>query len=245
MSQASVAAQNFAKSTEITEESIASFTATQRKSEVATIAQNKSLSNVKVLLNEYNSGMKNCGLSQSDFISSVGESNAVLGNYLASLNGGKVSIFGYTGALIKSKAATIGMRVATAALNVAVSALISIAISKAISRIQDYCNRLEEARAASKEAGDAAKEETDNIQKLYDTYSKAKSVYDSTGDSKDSLDSATQSLVEALGLEEAELDRLIQKYGSLDEAIKQATSDKIKNEMPDLLSGYDAAKEEL
>ncbi|NSC35613.1 hypothetical protein [Roseburia intestinalis] len=52
-------------------------------------------------------------------------------------------------------------------------------------------------------------------------------------------------LLKKLGLEGESIDDLIAKYGSLSNAIKQASIDSLKNQQTDLIAGVNAAKEEL
>ena len=115
MREASVAAQQYAQNTNLATLDVNKFVAQQKMAEVSSLAQGKSLGNIKTLLNEYNSslsatanGVTNCGLKQTDFVNSVGQSNSILGKYLTGLNGANASMKGYIGTLIASKAATIG-----------------------------------------------------------------------------------------------------------------------------------------
>lgn len=139
MTTASTAAQELAKSGNVNIKAIADFTSQQKQSQVTILAQNKSLGNVRTLLNEYNSslsetanGVTNCGLKQADFVNSVGQSNTVLGKYLTSLNGADATMGGYVSSLIKAKASTIGLQIATTALNAVISMGISFLVSGAV-----------------------------------------------------------------------------------------------------------------
>lgn len=163
MAKASVEAQDFARSTEITGESLNKFTVNQKMSQLSLIAQNKKLGNVRTLLNEYNLDMKNCGLSQDQFIESVTKSNPVLGKYLSGIESGKATMRGYVGSLVAGKAATIGLQVATMALNTAISFGLSMAISGFISWVSDAINSANELRDS---IIDTAKESTDHIKEL-------------------------------------------------------------------------------
>ena len=136
MREASIEAQNFAtslnavqRSEEQAQVAVDSFAASQRMAQVSTLAQNQSLANVRLLLNEYNSGLSTCGLSQQQFIQSVAQSNGALGGYLANLNGAKASMLGYTAQLVGAKLATIGLRIATTALNAVIGMGIGLIVS--------------------------------------------------------------------------------------------------------------------
>ena len=87
MASASIAAQNFAGKMQESGLSVNDFIKAQKYSAVSLAAQNKSLTNVRSLLDEYNSGLtttgnvcENTGLAQQDFAKAVGESNKVAGS---------------------------------------------------------------------------------------------------------------------------------------------------------------------
>lgn len=123
--------------------------------------------------------------------------------------------------------------------------LVIAGVTAAVSAYSTYKQHIEEARQASLEAGNAAKDEVQNIRNLYNAYTDAKSAYDSNTGSKESLDSATNALLDSLGVEQATIDALVQKYGNLDEAINQVTADSLKDKLSDLTAGYEAASDTL
>ena len=242
---ASAAAQAYAKSVDVTKISVTEFEAAQKSAEVALMAKNKSLVSVRALMAEYNSGLQTCGLTQEQFISAVSQSNVGLGKYLTGLNGAEASMGGYIASLIGAKAASIALQAATMALNVAISMGISLAITGLITAISKWVNAEKEARDAALETGEIAKKEADNLIKLYNTYSEANSAYKSNTGSKSELNNATSALLEALGLEEAEIQKLVEKYGSLDEAINNVTTESLEQNLTELTSGYQAAIDKL
>ena len=97
MTEASEAAQRFAKENTITGDSVARFTQNQKALEqVTAAAQTKGLGGIRKVLNEYNSalgenaeGLTNCGLKQDEFTEAVNRSNTSLGGYLKGLNNEK------------------------------------------------------------------------------------------------------------------------------------------------------------
>ena len=95
MANASENAKLFAQNNAITGESVAAFTKEQQKSNLMLISSNKDMSVARGLIDEYNTGCVNCGLSQSEFATTVSSSNRVLGNYLSGLNGAEASMGGY------------------------------------------------------------------------------------------------------------------------------------------------------
>lgn len=123
--------------------------------------------------------------------------------------------------------------------------LIVAAVTAAVSIFTSYQQKVQEARDATLEAGEAAKDEANNIKDLFRAYNTANEAYKSNQGSKEELQSATESLLEALGVEQSKLDELIEKYGGLDEAIQKVTIDSLKDKLSDLTSGYKAAQEEL
>ena len=136
MTDASEAARAFARDNEVTGESVARFTQKQKTLEQVTIqTKDKGLGNIRKVLNEYNSalrensdGLTECGLKQNEFTEAVNKSNASLGGYLKGLDGAKASMMGYMGSLMK----TIGMQMAW---SIAISALMR-AISDGVSLIK-------------------------------------------------------------------------------------------------------------
>ena len=99
MFTASSAATEYARSMSAQNLDANKFVDTQRAFQVQLSAGDKSLGNVKTLLNEYNSaldetngGLTKCGLSQQEFVSAVGQSNTQVGGYLSSLGGAEASM---------------------------------------------------------------------------------------------------------------------------------------------------------
>lgn len=184
MRGASIEAQNFANSlnavTRSEEEvagALANFANQQAMSQVSMMAQNNSLSNVRLLLNEYNSGLQTCGLTQQQFIDSVGQSNSSLGRYLSNVSTGKATMVGYVGSLIAGKIATVGLKVATMALNAVIGmgiGLIISLVSSGIMQLIEYAkenlkplaDKIEDVNSKLKETQSAIKEISDNFQKL-------------------------------------------------------------------------------
>lgn len=184
MRGASIEAQNFANSLNAVARSeeeaagaLADFANQQAMSQVSMMAQNNSLSNVRLLLNEYNSGLQTCGLTQQQFIDSVAQSNSSLGRYLSNVSTGKATMVGYVGSLIAGKIATIGLKVATMALNAVIGmgiGLIISLVSSGIMQLIEYAkenlkplaDKIEDVNSKLKETQSAIKDIADNFQKL-------------------------------------------------------------------------------
>lgn len=106
MRNASVAAQQYAQTMYITGESVTEFTTKQKMDEIALMSQNKSFANVRSIINTYNGGLSQLGVTQQQFTQSVSQGNSVLGNYIASVGVGNAKMRHYIGSLIATKAAT-------------------------------------------------------------------------------------------------------------------------------------------
>lgn len=184
MREASVSAQQYVQNTNVASLSVDNFVTKQKMAEVSSLAQGKSLGNIKTLLNEYNSslsatanGVTNCELKQADFVKAVGQSNSVLGKYLSGLNGANASMGGYIGTLIASEAATIGLRIAVTALNSVVAFGFSFAIQKFVEGFnyiihyaENAANELQDTAKESKQAADAQAEECESLNNLIQKY---------------------------------------------------------------------------
>lgn len=242
---ASKFAKDYAESIDIAKFSADDYSVALRKNQVSLLAQDKSFKNIRSLIDGYNKGIETTELYTNEFADAVLQSNKSLGQYLIGLNGAKASTMGYIGTLIKSKAAALAAQAAQMALSAAISMGISFVISKAISFITDYIAKQSELRKQAIETGEAAKEEAEALSTLYNEYKSAKAAYDTNTGSKEQLDSATQSLLDSLGIEESQIDGLITKYGSLSAAIQQVSIEKLKTSRDDLTAGLEAATEEL
>lgn len=123
--------------------------------------------------------------------------------------------------------------------------LVIAGVTAAVSAYSSYKQKIEEARQAQLEAGNSAIESADNIRKLYAAYDEASTAYANNSGSKEDLESATESLLSALGVEQSQIEALKEEYGSLDEAINQVTYDSLKENLSDMTAGYKAAQEEM
>lgn len=123
--------------------------------------------------------------------------------------------------------------------------LVIAGVTAAVSAYSSYKQKIEEARQAQLEAGNSAIESADNIRKLYAAYDEASTAYANNSGSKEDLESATESLLSALSVEQSQIEALKEEYGSLDEAINQVTYDSLKENLSDMTAGYKAAQEEM
>ena len=193
----------------------------------------------------YNAEIDRGATAQTAWYRTMQNSSNAAQSVVVSANGGKVAINGLGASMIAARVKTIALQAATTALNMAISMGLSIAISAIITAITNWVNKEKEAREAALEVGESARKEADEIIKLYNAYRQADAAYKNNTGSTEALTSAKEDLLKALGVEQSELENLIQKYGSLDDAIKGVTTESLKEKLSELTSGYKAAKEDL
>ena len=243
MASASEDAIEYAASIDATSISADEYIAKQRTAQVATVAQSKSLSSAKSLIAEYNSRCKNVGMSQSDFISAIGQTNSGLSKYLSGLNGANASLGGYIVSLASAKLSTIALQVATMALNAALSVGLAIAIQAAVAWLDDLVHAAKKASEAadenaskSKEKAQAAKEEVQQLDELIAKYkelansdvrdtSRRNEIRDVQGQIADLVGEQADNLNLVNGKLDEELDKLyeIQKIEA-EKTVKSASS---------------------
>lgn len=122
---------------------------------------------------------------------------------------------------------------------------VSLGVSALTSYISKQNQALEETRQKAKEAADNANTLGDEIAELANKYIQLSDAVKTDASAKDDLMTTQTELLKKLGLEGESIDDLIAKYGSLSNAIKQASIDSLKNQQTDLIAGVKAAKEEL
>lgn len=196
----------------------------QKKSAVAFAAQDKSLKNVGRLMKEYNTQCKTVGMSQAAFAQSCGQGNAVLGKYMASLNGAKGSMGGYIASLVSTKAASVALQGATMALNGALSMgagiLATLVMSAAINGIMKLVN--------------AEQELSDKVADATAKYEEQKSALGDTGTFND-LASRYKELSAGVTGNGMNMSLTTAEY----EEYKQVVAE-LAELMPELVNGYNA-----
>lgn len=155
---------------------------------------------------------------------------------LSAAEGTATAATGGLGAAFKGLWATIAAHplVATAA---AIAAVVT-----AISRVH---RKLQEARQEIIDYGKVASDESKKILDLRETYDLANAAYDGTTESKENLDAATKKLLQSLGIEEEEIDRLKKKYGDLSSAIDHITIQTLEEKQREMIDAVDAAESKL
>jgi len=243
MMGASVAAQEFAKNNTVNILGIQNFTKAQKEAAVAAMAQNKSFSSCKTLIQEYSTGCKNCGLSQEQFVAAIDRSNPALARYLAGLNGAKGSLGGYILSLAKSKIATIALQAATIALNMALTMGISLAIQAVVTGLNNLIHSAKNASEAaddlkskSLEEAKAMQDEVAQLDELIEKYKELanKDVQDSS--TRNEIRDVQSQIVDLVGQQannldlvngklDDELDKLLQiQKQEADKAVESATN---------------------
>ena len=161
----------------------------------------------------------------------------------------KLATLGITQANETATVSTFSLSGAFKALWASISAnpigALTIAFTGLVTIYQTVKRKQEEARQEIKDSADKAKELTDNINTLYQAYSDMQTGVENGTESKENLTTATNDLLKALGYEGEAVDDLINKYGSLSDAINQATADTLINSLPDLANAVDVELEEL
>lgn len=124
-------------------------------------------------------------------------------------------------------------------------AAVTFAVSGIIALITEVVNKQKELAEQTKQTATEAKQTSTEISNLYTKYLELnQAVVDGTG-SKEDLNSATDELLKALGLEGIAVDELTSKYGSLEKAISNVTIESLKSTHDDLVASVDVYKDEL
>lgn len=102
----------------------------------------------------------------------------------------------------------------------------------------------EEARQKAIEAGNAAIESGNNVYDAAVKYLELKQAIDNGTGSSEDFAAAQSNVLEAVGLSGEGVDNLIEKYGSLYNAIIKASQEKLKTDISVALAGVDSAAEQ-
>lgn len=125
------------------------------------------------------------------------------------------------------------------------AAVIGAAIFAIVKIINAVKQSIEEARQEAIESADAAAQLSDEISTLTLKYASLSEAVKTDESAKESLISTQSELIEKLGLEQYEIDQLIEKYGSLSEAILKTSKDDLQMAEIDLRKGLDTRTTEL
>lgn len=122
---------------------------------------------------------------------------------------------------------------------------ISIAFGAVTSAIDSANQKAEEARQKAKDAANTASTLSSELSELTGKYLTLSEAVQTDKSSKEDLMTVQEELIKKLGIEGENVDSLVEKYGSLDEAIKQVTLDELGEMENDLVAGVKAAEDEL
>ena len=125
------------------------------------------------------------------------------------------------------------------------AAVIGAAIFAIVKIINAVKQSIEEARHEAIESADAASQLSDEISTLTLKYASLSEAVKTDESAKESLISTQSELIEKLGLEQYEIDQLIEKYGDLSEAILKTSKDDLQMAEIDLRKGLDTRTTEL
>lgn len=226
MNKASESARVYAQSKQFAAQGVEGFVKQQKSAQVATLAQNKSLSNARGIIKEYYNGCKNVGMGQKDFAAAVNQTNPALAKQLTSANSVKGAMAGYVTSLIGAKAASIGLTIATTAMNAAITMGVSLLISWGISKLDEWIVTADELAEKIDEVTSKYKEQHRELNKLkgdYDT-SKEDSMISRYGE----LSKGVDSLGENISLTAAEYEEYQNIVGQ------------IASQFPELVTGFNS-----
>ncbi len=160
-------------------------------------------------------------------------STGVLKNAMTSLKTSVVNMGRSIWATMAANPLTVALTAATA--------IFSVVTSLASSSRQ----RLEDLREQTKEAAAEANTTGDEIAGLASKYLSLSEAVKTDADAREEFMSTQTELLTKLGMEGEGIDKLIAKYGSLSNAIREASLDALQKSQIDLTAGIGAAKEEL
>lgn len=144
LSNASKAAQDFAKSWDLSNEALGEFSKKQVETTGVISKTSSSMTNAKNIISAYNNLVDESGQTQSKFASAISTFNPQLGNYLSGLKSGEASLAGYGVQLVAATAKTVALEAATLMLNAALTFGISMLVSAGVSALMSWINRADE-----------------------------------------------------------------------------------------------------
>lgn len=165
----------------------------------------------------------------------------------------KIGVFNTAFAQLKSKGVgslnalsqalnTVG--ISASKVQLILTALVAI-IGIAVSAYNKWKQAQEEARQEAINQAEVAAELSGEISDLTIQYITLSEAVQTDASAKESLIQTQDALIEKLGLEQYEIDRLIEKYGSLSDAILQASKQELQTAEIDLTAGVKAREDEL
>lgn len=146
---------------------------------------------------------------------------------------------------LASRAAAVGVQVLNAALNMFVNMIASLAISFVIDKIYELATATERERERAIQAGEAATALSEKITDLASEYMNLSEAVKTDESAKESLIETSKELLETLGYEGDEVQKLISDYDSLDESIRKATVSALREQGRSLTTQTNALADSL
>lgn len=144
---------------------------------------------------------------------------------------------------IKKTFSTLGEAMSSSFVGAASSALLVFsALSLILNLVKKYKQAQREENEELRKTGDDALKSSQNIRSLQQAYESTQSAYRNGTGSKEAYDAATKELLSSLGYEESQIDSLITKHGSLEEAIRKETAAKEESNRTAMIAGIGAAE---
>ena len=137
---------------------------------------------------------------------------------------------------------TVG--ISASKVQIILAAIVAV-IGIAVSAYQKWKQAQEEARQEAISNAESAAELSGEVSALTMQYISLSEAVQTDASAKESLIETQDALIEKLGLEQYEIDQLIKKYGSLSDAILQASLQELETAEINLKAGVDAQADEL
>ena len=150
-------------------------------------------------------------------------------------------------AIVAWKAYAAGTVSASTAMqaSIPVIGLVLAAVTALVGGLSLYNGSVDEAKQETLAAADAAADASDELYQLTQEYIRLSEAVADDISVKEKLITCEDTLIKKLGVEKAEIQELIDKYGSYEDAVKAAAVAKLQDEERDLRSGYHTTAEDL
>lgn len=127
--------------------------------------------NAKVILDEFNGGLKNVTLSQEQYAAAVSKTWPQLGNLIAKCKTGKVSMLELAAATVQATVVQAGLKIAAMGVQMVLSAFAGFVVSKLFEAVDGLIHRNEKLIEKYEEATQVINETTDALKNQQKTIS--------------------------------------------------------------------------
>ena len=249
MLNASASAKQYAQSMDASKLSVAEFELSQKQAELSLMASNKSMTSTKAIIDEYKSGLKNCGMNQTQFLTSIQATNPQLATYLGGINKAGASLGGYIKYLVLAKGATIALQVVTMGLNMLLTMGLSVVITGLISKFQELYVSEEEARQKAEEELQTTeqqvqkyKEQCNSLDELINKYKELKNSGNDSPESRSEIAKIQKEIVNLVGAEATNLDLVGGKLEDNLAKLKEYKKNLLEKESDSLYKKYNKTR---